>query len=97
MINELHTTNRIPPTMNTALITLLLKPHKDPTHLSSYRPLSLINTDIKIINKVLTNTIEKVIPSIIHPDQTGFIKGRQSSHNTRKLFNLMQLSNNKKI
>ncbi len=82
--------------MNTALITLLLKPDKDPTHLSSYRPLSLINTDIKIISKALTNRIEKVIPSIIHPDQTGFIKGRQSSHNTRKLFNLMQLSNNKK-
>lgn len=96
MIDEFLITNSIPPMINTAVITLLLKPDKDPTHLSSYRPLSLLNTDIKIISKALSNRIEKVIPFIIHPDQTGFIKGRQSSYNTRKLFNLMQLSNNKK-
>lgn len=43
MIDEFLITNSIPPTINTAVITLLLKPGKDPTHLSSYRPLSLIN------------------------------------------------------
>ena len=97
MIDEFLITNSIPPTINTAVVTLLLKPDKDPTHLSSYRPLSLINRDIKIISKALSNRIEKVVFFIIHQDQTGFIKGRQSSYNTQTLFNLMQLSNNKKM
>ncbi len=78
--------------MNTATISLLLKPNKDPKLPSSYRPISLINADIKIIAKVLSHRIEKVTPSIIHPDQTGFIKGRIACTNTRRLFNLMYYS-----
>lgn len=54
-------------------MTLLLKPNKDPMHPSSYRPFSLINTDLKIITKALATRIESVIPTLIHYDQTGFI------------------------
>lgn len=75
--------------MNTANITVILKQDKDPTLPSSYRPLSLINTDIKIINKALSARIETVTPSIIHTDQTGFIKGRHAYNNTRRLFNII--------
>lgn len=77
--------------MNTALISVLPKPNKDPTLCSSYRPISLINTDLKIISKTLTIRIEGAIQTLIHPDQTGFIKGRQSSNNTCRLFNLMNI------
>lgn len=84
MIAEFSITFKIPPTMNTSMITLILKPNKDPTHPANYRPLSLINTDIKIISKTLASRIE-VMPSLIHPDQTGFIKGGQLSINTHKL------------
>ncbi|CAJ1048216.1 LINE-1 retrotransposable element ORF2 protein [Xyrichtys novacula] len=59
---------------------------------SSYRPISLLNVDIKIITKALSHQLEKIIPSIIHPDQTGFTKGRNSSNNTRRLFNIMHHS-----
>lgn len=78
--------------MNTAIITLILKPNKDPTYPSSYRPLSLINTDLKIITKTLATRIETVMPTIIHPDQTGFIKNRHASDNIRRLFNLIDIS-----
>ena len=59
---EIKTTSTIPTHMNTAIITLILKPNKDPTHPSSYRPLSLINTDLKIITKAITTRIETVTP-----------------------------------
>lgn len=59
--------------MNIATIALLLKPRKDPTLPSSYRPISLINIDTKIIAKALSHRIEKIMPTRIHPDQTGFI------------------------
>ncbi len=92
MLSESQQKLKLPANMNTATISLLIKPNKDPKLQSSYRPISLINADIKIISKVLSHRIEKVTPSIIHPDQTGFIKGKLASTNTRRLFNLMYSS-----
>uniref|UniRef100_A0A672F570 Reverse transcriptase domain-containing protein n=1 Tax=Salarias fasciatus TaxID=181472 RepID=A0A672F570_SALFA len=92
MLSEIQQNSRFPSNLNTASISLLLKPNKDPTLPSSYRPISLLNVDIKIITKALSHRLEKIIPSIIHPDQTGFIKGRHSANNTRRLFNIMHHS-----
>ena len=78
--------------MNTAAMTLLLKPNKDPSHPSSYRPLSLLNTDMKIITKALATRIETVTSTLIHPDQTGFIKDRHATDNVCRLFNLFNIS-----
>ena len=89
---EIKENSRLPVHMNTATISLIPKPNKDPTLPSNYRPISLINVDIKIISKVLAHRIEKIIPLIIHPDQTGFIKGRQASNNTRRLYDLIHYS-----
>ena len=89
---EIQNTSQIPSHMNTSVISVLLKPNKDPTHPSSYRPLSLINTDLKIITKTLAIRLETVISTLIHPDQTGFIKNRHGSDNTRRLFNIINLS-----
>ncbi len=92
LITEIKQNSKLPKNMNTATISLLLKPNKDPLLPSSYRPISLINVDTKIIAKTLAHRMEKVITSIIHPDQTGFIKGRHSSNNTSRLFNIMDYS-----
>lgn len=50
--------------MNTALITLILEPNKNPTQCSSYYPISLINTDVEIISKAPEIRLESVIPSV---------------------------------
>uniref|UniRef100_A0A3Q2ZER1 Reverse transcriptase domain-containing protein n=1 Tax=Kryptolebias marmoratus TaxID=37003 RepID=A0A3Q2ZER1_KRYMA len=97
MLCESKEKGRLPTHMNLANISLLLKPGKDPLLPSSYRPISLINVDVKIISKVLSKRLEKIIPLIIHPDQTGFIKGRHSTTNTRRLFNLIEYSYSKNI
>lgn len=76
MPDEIKNNQFIPYHVNTALIS-------DPIHCSSYRSISLINTDVTIISKALTTRTESVISSLIHPDQTGFIKGRHSLNNTR--------------
>ena len=56
---------------------------------ASYRPISLLNNDVKILAKVLARRLEDVLPSVISPDQTGFIKNRQSFFNICRLFNIL--------
>jgi len=40
-----------------------------------------VNVDYKILTKVLANRLEKVLPKIINPDQTGYVKGRYIGEN----------------
>lgn len=78
--------------MRQAIITLLLKKDKNSLECSSYRPVSLLKTDVKILAKVLARRLERVIPTIVSPDQTGFVKNRQSFFNIRRLFNILYTS-----
>lgn len=63
----------IPPTALLAHIMVLLKEGKDHTLPQNYRPISLLNADVKIFAKILANRLKYLLPSVIHPDQTGFI------------------------
>ncbi len=78
---------QLPTTMSEASISLLLKKDKDPLLCSSYRPISLLNVDFKILSKILALRLQQVLPAVISPDQTGFMTGRHSFYNTRRLFN----------
>ena len=59
-----------------AIITLLEKKGKDNSKIKNWRPVALLNTDYKIFTKVLARRLEKNIPTIIHTDQSGFVKNR---------------------
>lgn len=72
-----------------AIITVILKPGKDPAECKSYRPISLIQTDCKILSKILVNRIDNVINCLVHHDPVGFIRKRNSSDNIRRMLNIM--------
>ena len=75
------------------VITLILKQGKDPLEVKSYRPISLLNVDYKLIAKVMSHRLKKVIDSLIHSDQQGFLSGRNISANVRTIIDLIEYTN----
>lgn len=82
----------LPPSLMEANISLILKKGKPPEECASYRPISVLNLDLKILAKVLAVRLEPILPSIVENDQTGFIRGRYSTHSVRRLLNIIQHS-----
>ena len=72
-----------------AVITLLEKKGKDRSFLENWRPISLVNVDAKIMSKVIATRMKNVLPSIIHHNQTGFIKDRYIGETVRSIFDIM--------
>jgi len=89
VFEESFVSGSLPPTMREATITLILKKDKNPLQCSSYRPISLLNSDVKLLAKLLARRLEVALPSIISIDQTGFMKNRYSFFNIRRLLNIL--------
>ena len=80
-----------------AIITLIEKYGKDKLYIKNWRPISLLNVDYKISSKVLALRVKKVLPQIIHNDQTGYVEGRQIFESIRVIQDIMEITNTQNI
>ena len=78
-------------------ITTLLFKKGDRTLLKNWRPITLLTTDYKILSKALANRLHRVLPFIVHSDQTASVKGRTIYDSTRLLHDVISYADEKKI
>ena len=71
------------------LITLIPKKDKDRLFLKNWRPVALLNTDYKILAKVLSSRIKPFFDKLINTDQTGYIQGRYIGENIRTVSDII--------
>ena len=74
------------------LITLIDKKDKDRTLLGNWRPISLLNVDVKLLSKALAYRIKKKLPKIIHSNQSGYVEGRFIGETIRTIDDIMEFT-----
>lgn len=90
LFNHVVSQQKLHASARDGVISLLDKPEKELLKITNWRPITLLNTDYKIFGKVLANRLQQVLPYLIHPDQSGYMKGRNISDNLLDLGSVIQ-------
>ena len=75
-----------------SVIKLINKKNKDKTLLTNWRPLSLMNVDMKIFCKTIAIRLKNIMPKIIHYNQSAFVQGRYIGDNIRTIDDIMYIT-----
>ena len=94
--NHAFRAGRLAVSQRRGIITLLFK-KGDRTLLQNWRQITLLTTDYKILSKALANSLQKVLPFIVHSDQTALVKGRTINDDARLLHDVVSYADEKKI
>ena len=79
------------------IISLIPKKKKNTEYLKNWRPVSLLNVDYKIATKTIALRLEKILPNLIHPCQSGHVKGRFIGESIRLIADTMHFTKAKNI
>ena len=97
MLQEAFNNKELHQTARNGVINMIPKATKNPKFLAHLRPITLLNSDSKIIEKIIANRLQPAMDQIINQDQRGFMKGRRISANIRMIFELMQHTEREQI
>ena len=60
--------------------------------IKNWRPISLLNVDLKIVSKALAKRIKDVLPSIIGSEQTAYVKNRFIGEGGRLISDILEVT-----
>ena len=75
------------------ILKLILKKDKNPCYLKHWRPISLLNTDYKVLAQIFALRLQKVLPHIISEFQNGYMIGRFIGYNIRTIVDVINYAN----
>ena len=78
-LGELHKSGR------KGILNLIPKGQKDQRYLKNLRPITLLNSDYKVLEKSIANRMVPELCEVINSDQTGFLPERKITSNIRKI------------
>ena len=76
-----------------AIIKLIEKKDRDKRYIKNWRPIPLLNVDIKILFKALAKKFKKVLPYLISAQQTAYIQNRNIGENGRLISDIIEIAN----
>ena len=91
---NLVSTGHTPPiTWNETHTILIPKKNQDHTIITNLRPITLSNTDLKLLSTIIAKRLQNInlTNPFIHPDQTGFMARRQITNTILDINALFQL------
>ena len=88
-LNYSHLVGELSTSQKQAVVTLIKKKGRDQRLVKNWRPISLMNVDVKITSKALSFHLKKVISNLINYDQTAYIKGRFIGESIRLIDNIL--------
>ena len=79
------------------IISLIPKKDKDPTKLKNWRPITLLNTDYKILTKYLANYLKNYLNDLLNVNQKGFLTSRFIGENINNAMVIIENCKSKNI
>ncbi|KAL9986569.1 hypothetical protein ACROYT_G000737 [Oculina patagonica] len=96
-LNEAYHRGEMSISQRRGVISLLPKKNKDTLLLKNWRPITLLNIDYKIATKCIGKRLEKVLPTLINNDQTGYVKNRFIGENIRLISDVIEFYEKKQL
>ena len=94
---EIYENSMMPESSRIGVINLIPKKGRDTRLLRNLRPITLLNSDYKIIERLLANRIVPALEYLVDFDQSGFLPGRRISNNIRRLFDLIKYAETNQV
>ncbi|XP_074278279.1 uncharacterized protein LOC141601871 [Silene latifolia] len=95
-IQEFFANGKLHKQVNSTLITLVPKVEL-PSDVTQFRPIACCNSIYKCISKIICNRMSTILPNIINPSQSAFIKGRDIVENILICQDLVKMYNRKAV
>ena len=93
-LKSIYRNNQLSYTQKLAIISLIFK-KGDTKDLKNYRPISLTNTDYKIIAFIFAKGLQKILDNMINKNQSTYIKGRYIGENARLILDILNTAKNR--
>ena len=96
-LNESFVKGEMSSSQKQAVITLIEKKEQDRCDLKNWRPISLLNVDAKIASKAIAERMKRLLPNLIHENQSGYILGRRINENIRSVLDILDYKKDKNL